>query len=90
MYIGRSRWLDLLPGSRLQPYCSREGFSVLGKVRIGIVGNNEHDCATPDSFFGVGGNTIPDVFVYSGNGGRGYPSGAHVQNLPADVSILVK
>ena len=90
MSFGRSKWLNLLSGSRLQQYCSGEGINVLSKVRIGIVGNNEHDCATPDSFLGVGGNTVPNVFVYSGNAGELYESGEYTQNVPADVSILVK
>jgi len=28
----------------------------LGSVRIGIIGNQEGDCSTPDSWIGIGGN----------------------------------
>ena len=63
--LGQSRqvWLDLLPGSQLQPYCNRNGFNLRNDrserilLRFGIMGNNEKDCSTPDSFIGIGIDT---------------------------------
>ena len=46
--------------SSLQRNCNREGFNVYSsnsrymKVRLGIVGNNENDCTSADSFVGLG------------------------------------
>ena len=53
--LGRDTWKALI-GSQasLQLNCNREGFNVLGKARIGILGNNEDDCNTCDSRLGFG------------------------------------
>ena len=62
--IGRSKWLSLVRGSRLQLNCNREGFNVhtpnpgyphLQVARIGILGNEQNECNSPDSYFGFGG-----------------------------------
>ncbi len=58
-HLGRAKWMSLIAGSSLQPNCNREGFNVkaygnLVFARIGIIGNNENDCLTPDSAFGFG------------------------------------
>ena len=62
---GRIEWLDLIGGSSLQQNCNREGLNVTGdmpndnsgwhKVRIGILGNEQNDCSSPDSRLGIGG-----------------------------------
>ena len=54
--MGRNHWLSALPGAKMQPGCNREGFNPRGHsgVRIGILGNNEGDCTTSDTGFGVG------------------------------------
>ena len=57
---GRAAWKGLIAGSSLQPNCNAEGFNVAplkkwSMVRIGIIGNNENDCGTPDSRLGFGG-----------------------------------
>ena len=56
--IGRSQWRQLIHGSSLQRNCNKEGFNVdrskLAKVRFGILGNQENNCITPDSFIGLG------------------------------------
>jgi hypothetical protein len=53
-------WKSLLPGSSLQHHCHLEGLNASGgshaQVRIGIIGNNEKNCGTPDSWLGIGGN----------------------------------
>ena len=56
--LGRNAWLGLLGNSSLQPRCNREGFNVGDRgaqVRIGIIGNNENSCSSPDSRLGFGG-----------------------------------
>ena len=62
--IGRSKWLSLVRGSGLQSHCNREGFNVYSPnpiiarpqvARIGIIGNQENECKSPDSYFGFGG-----------------------------------
>ena len=58
--LSREAWLGLLPDSKLQPNCNRNGFNLRKDgnqqilLRLGIMGNNENDCRTPDSFMGVG------------------------------------
>ena len=67
-------WRNLLKGSRLQPYCNRQGFnniitgSVDVRVRIGILGNNENNCISPDSAIGIGigGSHLQHSGVYTG------------------------
>ena len=55
--VGRNGWLGLIANSELQPNCNKEGFNIDiadGKVRLGIIGNNENDCIYPDSALGFG------------------------------------
>ena len=60
---GKNRWLSLMDGSSLQPYCNTQGFNINSlstdpnanlKVRIGIIANNENECNSCDSCFGFG------------------------------------
>ena len=63
---GRAKWLSLMASSALQGNCNKEGFNIYNentfgvygllfiKQRIGIVGNNENTCSTPDSCLGFG------------------------------------
>jgi hypothetical protein len=69
---GRAKWLSLLSAPSLQPNCNDEGINVdystatVGpkiRVRIGIVGNNESDCTSPDSFLGFG-TTLSEFYCY--------------------------
>ncbi len=58
--VGRDKWKGLVKHSSLQKYCNREGFNAGGpgsfsRVRIGIVGNEQNSCSTPDSRVGFGG-----------------------------------
>ena len=86
--LGRSKWLSLLSGSYLQGNCGVEGFNALGLARIGIFGNNENDCRTPDTLLGVGNKNHCSFGTYSGNVGC-FASAGDV-NIPAAVSILIK
>ena len=44
----------------MQDNCNREGFNAIGgrddrsKARIGLLGNNENDCSSPNSRIGFG------------------------------------
>ena len=63
-HLGRSKWKSLIYGSSLQRNCNREGFnayvgSSYSRVRVGVIGNQENDCNSPDSFIGLGGHGIP-------------------------------
>ena len=60
--VGGQKWKSLISGSSLQRNCNREGFNVMvdedkdkARIRIGIIGNQENNCSTPDSRIGVGG-----------------------------------
>jgi len=56
--VGRNMWKTLLGlQPHLQHNCNKEGFNAYtrsAKARIGILGNNENDCNTCDSFIGFG------------------------------------
>ena len=58
--IGRSQWKQLIHGSSLQRNCNKEGFNVNprnhAKARFGILGNQENNCDSTDSFIGLGAN----------------------------------
>ncbi|XP_046863898.1 uncharacterized skeletal organic matrix protein 5-like isoform X1 [Xenia sp. Carnegie-2017] len=60
--LRRSQWFTLVENSFLQQYCDKEGFNVVGqlnvnaRVKLGILGNEQNDCITPDSFIGFGGS----------------------------------
>jgi hypothetical protein len=56
--VGREAWKGLLEGSSLQLHCNREGsnnYHQQTRVRLGILGNQEDDCGSPDSRLGIGG-----------------------------------
>ncbi len=77
--VGRAAWITLSPGAQLQPNCNDEGLNVdpaglsFSAVRIGLVTNNENDCATPDSSLGFGMNTCG---ISAGACGGGVADGA--------------
>jgi len=88
--LGRDAWLSLIQNSALQANCNQEGLSVGNyvKVRIGIVANVENDCASPDSYLGVGGygcfgTVVGNMACYnSANGGD--------KNIPAFATVYVR
>ena len=58
---GKNTWKSLIGHSYMQENCNKEGFNfnkvyklAYVKVRIGLVGNNEYDCNTPNSCIGFG------------------------------------
>ena len=55
--LGRAAWKTLMPSGSLQTNCNLEGFNAIGgsaKVLLGILGNNENECNSPDSYIGIG------------------------------------
>jgi hypothetical protein len=58
---GRAGWLAAIQNSSLQLNCNLQGINinpvpaVSQRVRVGILGNNENDCASADSRLGIGG-----------------------------------
>lgn len=55
--LSRAGWKSLIDGSSLQKYCNESGFNMNKnsiKMRIGLFGNNEDECETPDSWIGFG------------------------------------
>jgi len=77
--ISRESWKNLISNSSLQSKCNKNGVNIVGgtiKLRLGILGNQENDCLTPDSFIGVGSNgTVFNVSTnISGNYANGAPS----------------
>jgi len=57
VYLGRERWLGAIPDAQIQDNCNREGVNAgveQNRVRLGIVGNDEADCDSPESKLGVG------------------------------------
>ncbi|XP_032225058.2 uncharacterized protein LOC116607446 [Nematostella vectensis] len=55
--MSRDDWLGLIEGSQLQANCDQNGFNAR-RVRIGIIGNQENHCNSPDSFVGIGSNHV--------------------------------
>ena len=58
-YLGRDVWLTLVNDGEIQEYCNKEGFNVevVGTklfLRIGLAGNEQDNCVTPDSSIGFG------------------------------------
>ncbi|MCP5502973.1 MAG: hypothetical protein H7A25_23935 [Leptospiraceae bacterium] len=92
--FGRAAWKAMVPDSSLQYNCNREGinnvipgWSLLDGVRIGIIGNQENDCASPDSGIGIGLSDYVNVGnfaiwwcdnCYPDKGGRNTPSFAYI------------
>ena len=71
--LGRDTWKSLI-GSQgsLQRYCNKEGFNVEGniansKARIGIIGNEQSNCGSPDSRIGFGTGGYPETRNTCGN-----------------------
>ena len=63
--LGRQKWKSLINGSSMQINCNQEGFNVVGnpaypnlaRTRIGLIGNEQNHCQSPDSFLGFGCTT---------------------------------
>ena len=95
--LGRNTWKTLI-GSQAssQTNCNKDGFNAVGsvqgssKARIGILGNNENDCATPDSRIGFGTGGYHDDYNTCGNEASGrWSSDNGVKHIKAMGYILV-
>ena len=71
--LRRNTWKTLI-GSQasLQRNCNKEGFNAVvlttySKARIGILGNDQNDCNSPDSRIGFGTGGYPDDSNTCGN-----------------------
>ena len=57
--LPRDTWRSLLQSPGLQCNCGLQGFNISAafgvNFRLGIIGNQENDCQSPDSYLGVGG-----------------------------------
>ncbi|XP_068689699.1 uncharacterized skeletal organic matrix protein 5-like [Montipora foliosa] len=70
--LSPNTWKTLIgPQASLQANCNREGFNAASvshsRARIGIIGNNENDCRTPDSRIGFGNGGLHDNSTTCGN-----------------------
>ena len=94
--LGRNTWKKLI-GSQvsLQPNCNKEGFNV-GRgdntpgTRIGVLGNNEKECKTCDSWIGFGTATRSDSYTTCGNGADGSGADNRLKKIKAMGYILVQ
>ena len=96
--LGRNTWKKLI-GSQasLQANCNKEGFNSAGsakrhsKARIGVLGNNEKDCATCDSRIGFGTGGYSDDSNTCGNEAiKGHTSDNGAKHIKAMGYILVQ
>ena len=77
---GRAEWMSLINGAKLQSNCNKESFNVQcsclwrgytgRKSRIGIAGNDQHDCDTCDSVIGFGIKIASDQFNWIWSSGN--------------------
>jgi hypothetical protein len=50
----RAGWIGMLAAGSLQANCNREGINNGGRVRLGIVANDQGSCTNPESLIGFG------------------------------------
>ena len=93
---GRATWLSLIAGSSLQANCNYEGFNInLTRVdpplhvylRLGLVGNDQNHCKSPNSWIGFGAEQVSNE-IKQACGNRVFRKN-HV-NLPAFGYIFVQ
>lgn len=94
-FKGRSTWKSLVAGSSLQDNCNVEGVNVrpssgssYRRVRLGIIGNEQDNCGTPDSFIGFGsGGSVNNTYV--GNHARWFPDNGN-QDIRTYGVVMVR
>jgi hypothetical protein len=98
MPVGAVRWLQFVGTSGdagvLQLNCNREAFgnaSGVGRVRLGLLTNNEPDCASPDSYVGLGASLFGPTCLNQPDGGFQGPFtvGACGPQIAAPVFVQV-
>ena len=72
--LGRDTWKSLIGAqASLQRNCNKEGFNTVSdkvdnsRARLGILGNQEHDCFSCDSRIGIGTGGLQDDSNTCGN-----------------------
>lgn len=95
--LGRNKWKVMGSQFSLQANCNKEGFNAAGsskgssRARIGILGNNENDCASTDSRIGFGTGGNHDDTITCGNYAiRGLTSDNGEKHIKAMGYILVQ
>ena len=95
--LGRNAWKSLIRGSSLQRNCGKEGFNALGsgrsdlfRVRIGIIGNQENECHSPDSFIGFGSRDQARRIQYGCGNYASYDPDNGNRNTVAQCYIFVQ
>ena len=86
--LGRDTWKTLI-GSQasLQLNCNKEGFNAVGtslsKARIGILGNQQANCNSPNSRIGFGTGGKPDKSNTCGNEAKREPDNGekHIKTM---------
>ena len=75
--LGRDKWKSLIGSeASLQKNCNKEGFNAVGgtpsysKARIGIISNQQDNCASCDSRIGFGTGGLHDNSNSCGNEAR--------------------
>ncbi|MCA9525743.1 MAG: hypothetical protein KC549_05540, partial [Myxococcales bacterium] len=91
----REDWLALAPGGRTQPFCNARGLNIVqgdSAVRVGMLGNNENDCSSADSFVGIGGRPVVscqnDLALSTGVAGAPVCDGG--PNLPGFARLFIR
>ena len=96
--LGRDTWKSLIGSeASLQKNCNEEGFNAVGdnlnsglsKARIGIISNNQDNCATCDSRIGFGTGGHPDKSNSCGNEATHSPDNGY-KHIKAMGYILVQ
>jgi hypothetical protein len=97
--LGRDAWLGAMPSAGMQDRCNLEGLNVrpsssgfYARARIGLVGNVENACDSPNSRIAVGGGgdgCNMDGSISTGNAVGCNGAGVE-QNLPAFSAVFVR
>ena len=93
--LGRDAWKSLLGSTAsLQPNCNQEGTNQVltgSRVRLGILGNNEVDCLSPDSRIGIGGaGTVCGTPTESAGNSACFSADNGDAELPAFAWVFVR
>lgn len=86
--LGRPAWKGWMPTAPLQVNCNKEGFNNVviidwARVRIGILGNEQNDCGSPDSRIGLGGGGSVCNIDPNGSTGGAAGCGGDIGNFTA-------
>ena len=88
--LGRNTWKTLIGAqASLQKNCNKEGFNVkptdqsYSRARIGILGNQQNDCASSESRIGFGGAGHPTDSNTCGNEAESSPDNGekHIKTM---------